>query len=147
MLKKKIHKLQGTELQVKVYQVKLLASPYSRTRDTLEVTGLPDDISKDVLELYFENPKSGGCPDAVKNISFPRHGVAQIQFTSDTSKETSVFFIIINARRTCARGITYGSLSVCLLLIYCLLKKFVQQNEHTRRFYADLQRFSTKGFL
>ena len=36
---------------------------------------------------------------------------------------------------------------VCVLSIYWLLKKFIQQIERTNGFYANLQRFSTTGFL
>jgi ankyrin repeat protein len=55
------------------------------------------------------------------------------------------FLYLINARRMRTR-VTVVSLSVCLLPLYCLHKTFIQQNERTSQFCAELQRFSTKGF-
>ena len=56
---------------------------------------------------------------------------------------------LINARRMRTRVTVVClsvCLSVCLLPIYCPLKAFMQENEHTIKFFAELPRFSTKGF-
>ena len=65
------------------YEESSIATTHSEYHDTLEVTGLPDGVSEGLIELYFEDSKSGGCADAIKDISFVRPGVARIQFTSD----------------------------------------------------------------
>ena len=78
------HKLHGVELQLKPYEESSVATARSEYHDILEVSGLPDGISEGLIELYFENSKSGGCADAVKDITFVRPGVARVQFTSDT---------------------------------------------------------------
>lgn len=55
--------------------------------DTLEVSSVPPDITKDYLQLYFESTsKSGGCADCVKNITMVKPGVFHVQFTDATSK-------------------------------------------------------------
>jgi RNA recognition motif-containing protein len=54
--------------------------------DTLEVSNLPSDVTKDVLELYFENPKSGGQDGAVKDVSFVSPGVAHVKFSDPESE-------------------------------------------------------------
>ena len=55
-------------------------------QDTLEVSNLPSNVSEDILELYFESPKSGGCDDAVKAVTFVSPGVAQVQFSTAESE-------------------------------------------------------------
>ena len=85
-MKKGIHQFQGSTLEVKVYtpsmETKLGELPF----DTLEVSNLPSNVSKDVLELYFESPKSGGHDGAVKNVSFVGPGVAQVKFSDPESE-------------------------------------------------------------
>ena len=81
-----MHKIEGVNLQVKLFCEESLPSTHSSIKDTLKVSGFPDGVSEEVLVLYFENAKSGGCADAVKEVFFPSPGVAQIQFISDTSK-------------------------------------------------------------
>ena len=83
------HKLHGMELQVKPYEESSMATAHSEHHDILEVSGLPDGVSEGLIELYFEDSKSGGCADAVKDITFVRPGVARIQFTSDTGTSMS----------------------------------------------------------
>ena len=53
--------------------------------------------------------------------------------------------IFINARHM-RTSVTVVSLSVCPLPVYCLLLTFMQQNEHTCRFFAEYRRFPTNGF-
>ena len=54
--------------------------------DTLEVSNVSPNITKDYLQLYFESSKSGGCDDCVKNITMVKPGVFHVQFTDATSK-------------------------------------------------------------
>jgi hypothetical protein len=83
VIAKRVHKLQKVELQVRFLQ-----ESTCKPADTLKVSDLPEGTSEDILELYFENPKSGGCEGAVKSISFHGPTTACIQFTSDESKDT-----------------------------------------------------------
>ena len=53
---------------------------------TVKVTGLPPDIDKDILEIYFESKKrsDGG---GVKNVSLDEHhSVAMVTFTDPAGK-------------------------------------------------------------
>ena len=90
MIVKRVHKFLGVELQVRFLQ-----ESTCKTADTLEVSGLPEGISEDLIELYFENPKSGGCEGAIKSISFLGPTTACVQFTSDESKD--VYWYIIGS--------------------------------------------------
>ena len=63
--------------------------------DTLEVRNFPASVSKDLVELYFENPKSGGCDGAVKSVSITGPGVAQVRFSSPTSECSEVVIITL----------------------------------------------------
>ena len=86
MIAKQEHKLQGSKLQVKYVdhnQEEMMTYPLD---DTLEVSNLPGDVSEELLELYFESTKSGGCADAVKSITVIRPGVVRIQFSSAKSE-------------------------------------------------------------
>ena len=73
----------GVELMMKYSEV--LSSP-EVSEDILEVSNLPEQISKELLELYFESPKSGGCSDGVKNVTLLRPGVAKVLFSSSDSE-------------------------------------------------------------
>ena len=55
-------------------------------KDTLEISNLPQECDEETMQLYFENPKSGGCPGGVKNIEIIGGGVARVQFVDDQSK-------------------------------------------------------------
>ena len=82
---KRAHTLAGVELQVKFLQESVC-----KATDTLKVVGLPEGIPKDLIELYFESPKSGGCAGAIKTLSLLGPTSACIQFTSDGSKDTYI---------------------------------------------------------
>ena len=58
----------------------------SETGTTLEVSNIPVDMKEDYLQMYFENPKSGGCADCVKDITIIKPGIAHIQLTDAASK-------------------------------------------------------------
>ena len=55
---------------------------------TLEVSNIPVDIKEDFLQMYFENPKSGGCADCVKDITIIKPGIAHVQLTDAASKSS-----------------------------------------------------------
>ena len=83
----KEHNLQGSVLQVQYLSDYKKGETTSRfLDDTLEISNLPADISEEYLQLYFENARSGGCADAVKNISLSA-GVARIQFSTAKSEQ------------------------------------------------------------
>ena len=86
ILKKDVHKFQGKVLEVKVYTPSVETGQEEVPLDTLEVSNLPSSVTVDVLELYFESPKSGGHGGAVKDISFSSPGVARIKFSDPQSK-------------------------------------------------------------
>lgn len=88
VIAKQEHKLQGSQLQVKYVDHNQEEIMTYVLEDTLEVNNLPSDISEDLLVLYFESPKSGGCANAVKSVTVVRPGVARIQFLSTKSKPT-----------------------------------------------------------
>lgn len=86
ILAKQDHLLEGSELVVQYYNAEsediVPTIPEAGSIiDTLEVKNLPHNISIDALQLYFENRKSGGCEDGVKEITFVESGVAHVQLT------------------------------------------------------------------
>ena len=83
---KRPQKFRGVELEIKYAKCGQSLSSVEISDDTLEVSNLPGNISEEYLQLYFENPKSGGCDDAVKSITFLRPGVAKVQFSSSESE-------------------------------------------------------------
>ena len=82
VIAKQEHKLQGSLLQVNYADHNQEEMTTYLLDDTLEVSNLPHDVSEDLLALYFESPKSGGCADTVKSVTILRPGVARIQFSS-----------------------------------------------------------------
>ena len=85
-MKKGIHQFQGNTLELKVYTPSMETEVEELPLDTLEVSNLPSNVTKDVLELYFESPKSGGHDGAVKDVSFVSPGVAQVKFSDPESE-------------------------------------------------------------
>ena len=49
--------------------------------NVLEVRDIPSKADDEMLQMYFESPKSGGCNDAVEECSIS-HGTAYIKFRS-----------------------------------------------------------------
>ena len=86
ILKKSTHTLQGSTLEVKVYTPSVEAELEELPLDTLKVSNLPSNVTKDILELYFESPKSGGQDGAVQDISFVGPGVAHVKFSDPESE-------------------------------------------------------------
>lgn len=88
----KRHMFSGAELQVQYLKLSHDDDDLedkdeaSAMCDTLEISNLTTDITKDYLELYFGNPMSGGCADCVKEIKMLKNGVAHVQF-ADTKSE------------------------------------------------------------
>ena len=51
--------------------------------EVIEVTGFrSDDVDTELLEIYFESSKSGGCSNAVVKCSAIAAGIAHIEFES-----------------------------------------------------------------
>ena len=80
---------------MKYFDCNQVLSSSEVSEDILEVSNLPEQISKEFLELYFESPKSGGCSDGVKNVTLLGPGVAKVLFSSSDSEffyNLAVFF-------------------------------------------------------
>ena len=90
---KEVHRLQESILQVSYFDDQEDKAETDQLDDTLEVSNFPTDVSEYVVELYFENPKSGGCDGGVKSVTIIGPGVAQVQFSSATSEYVVVVFI------------------------------------------------------
>ena len=59
------------------------ASPHEPSDLIMEVSGFPSgNTDTELLEIYFESSKSGGCSDAVVNCSVIADGIAHIEFRS-----------------------------------------------------------------
>ena len=86
ILAKEEHKLKGSIIQVCYFEDSEDKAETDQLRDTLEVSNLPADVSEELLEFYFESPKSGGCEGAVKSVTIIGPGIAQVQFSTDKSK-------------------------------------------------------------
>lgn len=85
-MKKSSHILQGNALEVKVYTPSIKTELKELPLDTLEVSNLPSKVTREILELYFESPKSGGETGAVRDIHFISPGVAHVKFSDPESK-------------------------------------------------------------
>ena len=79
---KRPQKFKGLELDMKYSKTDQESSSVELSDDTLQVSNLPENVSKEYLEFYFESPKSGGCPDGVKNVTLIRPGMAKVLFSS-----------------------------------------------------------------
>ena len=86
ILKKSSHTFQGSTLELKVYTPSVEAELEELPLDTVEVSNLPSNVTKEVLELYFESSKSGGQDGAVQDISFVSPGVAHVKFSDPESE-------------------------------------------------------------
>ena len=86
---KDMHKLKGSILQVRYFDGK---EDKTEIDNTLEVSNFPNDVSEDLVELYFENSKSGGRAGAVKSVTVMGSGIAQVQFSSSTSEYSIYHF-------------------------------------------------------
>ena len=62
--------------------------------DTLLISNLPEKANEFLVEMYFENPKSGGCEGAIEKIHFVEPKVAQVKF-KDPQGEKLKFRIIL----------------------------------------------------
>ena len=87
---KEAHRLKGSVLQVRYLDDKDKTET-DLLGDTLEVSNFPSDVSKDLVELYFESPKSGGCDGAVKSVTIIGPGVVQVQFSTNASEYSTAY--------------------------------------------------------
>ena len=90
-----MHKLNGSLLQVRYFDCDGDKVETDQLGDTLEVRNFPASVSKEFVELYFENQKSGGCDGAVKSVTITGPGVAQVRFSSPTSECFEVVIITL----------------------------------------------------
>jgi hypothetical protein len=88
---KRPQSFRGVELTMKYSDCNQVINSSEVSDDILEVSNLPEQISKEHLELYFESPKSGGCSSGVKNVTLLRPGVAKVLFSSSESE--LLFFV------------------------------------------------------
>ena len=63
--------------------------------DTLLISNLPENADEFLIEMYFENPKSGGCEEAIEKIHFVEPKIAQVQFKDPQGKRYSVSLILV----------------------------------------------------
>ena len=82
-MEKSIHTFAGTTLEVRLLEPPL---EDSTLKDALEISHIPAECDEETIELYFENPKSGGCPGGVKSVQIIGGGVARVQFIDELSK-------------------------------------------------------------
>ena len=79
---KKMHHLNGAELEVKFAECFHKQSTTNIADDTLVVRNLPKNMTKEYLQLYFESHRSGGCANGVKEVTMMKPGEAQVCFTN-----------------------------------------------------------------
>ena len=83
ILEKSTHTFADATLEVRPFEPPV---EDNTSNNTLEISNLPQECDEDAIQLYFENPKSGGCPGGVKNVQIIGNGVVRIQFIDDRSK-------------------------------------------------------------
>jgi len=86
--KQPIHVQISTDTNVAMFKLPqpVAKSPPDVFLDTLEVSGLPPSADKELLELYFETPRSGSLDGAVEECSIVSPGTAHIKFQSPEGK-------------------------------------------------------------
>lgn len=94
ILAKEEHKLKGSIIQVCYFEDNEDKVETDQLHDTLEISNFPANISEDLVEFYFENPRSGGCEGAVKSVTIIGPGVAQVQFSTDTSECATAYIAL-----------------------------------------------------
>lgn len=80
----KKHTLSGCQLQVRPFQEdsvpKAASSDAAVSSSSIRVTGFSDQMSEDMLEMYFESKKSGGTDGAITNCVIIKEGIAHLTF-------------------------------------------------------------------
>ena len=89
---KKRHKITRKQVQVEVLPPPIepaisetlpqLESTLSSSSNVLLVSNLQENVDEHLIEMYFENPKSGGYDGAVENVDFVEPKVVRITFTN-----------------------------------------------------------------
>ena len=74
----KEHKLKKTNFSVEV--IKETQAPPDHSDCIIEVNGLNDSMTEEMLEMYFESRKSGGKPDAIEKCLKINEGTAHLTF-------------------------------------------------------------------
>ena len=86
---KEEHKVGGSQVQVKYAKLSDEQDGMQEGGEcntTLEVSNIPANMKEDYLQMYFENPKSGGCADCVKDITIVEPGIAHVQLIDAAGK-------------------------------------------------------------
>ena len=69
------------KLKKQIFSVEILASPETESSNTLvEVSGFSKEVSREMLELYFESRKSGGADGALEECVMVQEGIAHLRF-------------------------------------------------------------------
>lgn len=86
------HKMKRKDISLEVLPVSDLSMEHITQSDmatgdscdscecTIEVRNLPPKIEPDMLEMYFESAKSGGCNESVKDVTIISPDVAHVTF-------------------------------------------------------------------
>ena len=80
-----MHQLNGAELEVKFAECFRKQGTTITADDTLVIRNLPNNVTKEYLQLYFESHRSGGCANGVKKVTLVKTGVAKVCFSSPKS--------------------------------------------------------------
>lgn len=57
----------------------------------VQVQDSSDSINPELLQMYFENPKSGGTEDCVQNVEILSHDIAHVTFHTPEGMCTDSF--------------------------------------------------------
>ena len=92
-LQQKKHKIKGQNIAVEVVEITtVMALGQSDSNDsptlstTITVSGFPDSVDEELLNIFFESSKSGGREGAVEHCSIVAQGIAHVKFHSPDSK-------------------------------------------------------------
>ena len=88
MLQSKPQKIKRKKIDVTVsgqHLAQPLQHEETEVLNVLEVHNVPSKADHEVLQMYFESPKSGGCDGAVEECSIS-HGTAYIKFHDPEGK-------------------------------------------------------------
>ena len=87
-----MHIFSGTTLEVRPFEPPVKDST---SKDTLEISNLPQECDEETIQLYFESPKFGGCPGGVKSIQIVGNGVARVQFIDEKCKYIQLLDLLV----------------------------------------------------
>jgi hypothetical protein len=94
------HEVGGSQVQVKFMKLSDEQDEGDECGTVLEVSNIPANVKEDYLRMYFENPKSGGCADCVKDITIIEPGIAHVQLTDAASKPSMNLMCICKLKKS-----------------------------------------------